>query len=84
MKFIFRADASLTIGSGHVMRCLTLCRALSERGMSSIFICRPLVGDLITYLQVHGVTVLVLPGAASTLEPRPDRHGVDRLGRQRP
>ena len=72
MKFIFRADASLTIGSGHVMRCLTLSRALSERGMSSIFICRPLVGDLITYLQVHGVTVLVLPGAASTLAPRPE------------
>ena len=68
MKAVFRADASLSIGNGHVMRCLTLSRALIDSGMECIFICRPLPGDLIAYLQSHGMTVLVLPGTTTTTQ----------------
>ena len=46
MRIAFRADASLTIGTGHVMRCLTLARELRARGHDCRFLCRDLPGGL--------------------------------------
>jgi UDP-2,4-diacetamido-2,4,6-trideoxy-beta-L-altropyranose hydrolase len=37
----FRVDSGGKIGTGHVMRCLTLARALRDSGAESLFICRP-------------------------------------------
>lgn len=39
MLIVFRADASLAIGSGHVMRCLTLASVLRKRGVAARFVC---------------------------------------------
>ncbi len=49
-----RADASSTLGSGHVMRCLTLAAALRQRGATLLFICRQLPGHLGGRIQQQG------------------------------
>lgn len=58
---MFRADASNDIGTGHVMRCLTLARALAEQGALCNFICRAHDGHLIDFIREQGFAVYVLP-----------------------
>ncbi|MFA7383725.1 MAG: UDP-2,4-diacetamido-2,4,6-trideoxy-beta-L-altropyranose hydrolase [Desulfurivibrionaceae bacterium] len=43
---VIRADADVTIGSGHVMRCLTLAEAMRESGALVVFVCRSRPGNL--------------------------------------
>lgn len=57
---LFRCDASLSIGSGHVMRCRTLARELQRRGAAVCFLCRRQPGDLISLLEQE-FAVLGLP-----------------------
>lgn len=61
MKAIFRVDASLQIGTGHVMRCLTLADALRERGGSCVFICRQHEGHLLDLITQRGHSIAALP-----------------------
>ena len=61
MKFAFRADASLEIGSGHVMRCLALAEALRQKGEDCHFICRGLPGNQIAKIRSIGFPVTRLP-----------------------
>ncbi|WP_153722650.1 UDP-2,4-diacetamido-2,4,6-trideoxy-beta-L-altropyranose hydrolase [Sporosarcina cascadiensis] len=61
MNIVFRTDASIQIGTGHVMRCLTLAKQLQRHGAEVTFICRNLVGNSIAYLQSQNVEVLSLP-----------------------
>lgn len=61
MKVVFRVDASSDIGTGHVMRCLTLAKALNKNGTECHFICREHPGNLIEYVKEHGHQVHVLP-----------------------
>jgi UDP-2,4-diacetamido-2,4,6-trideoxy-beta-L-altropyranose hydrolase len=63
MHIAFRTDASLQIGTGHAMRCLTLADALRERGAQSTFICRPHAGHLLDLIQQRGHTTKVLTPA---------------------
>ena len=58
MKVIFRVDASLEMGTGHVMRCLTLANELKQQNHEIVFICRELTGNLILLIKYP---VLVLP-----------------------
>lgn len=47
MKIFIRVDASLEIGTGHVMRCLTLAAVFKDNGADVEFICRKHEGNLI-------------------------------------
>jgi len=51
MKFAIRADASVKLGAGHIMRCLTLADELTKHGQSCFFICRDLPGNLIFLIK---------------------------------
>ncbi len=53
----FRVDASFEIGSGHVMRCLTLAQALSEAGATCIFMCADLPGNMCNFIKKSGFEV---------------------------
>lgn len=61
MKVAFRVDASVQMGSGHFMRCLTLAETLRERGVDTHFVCREHAGNLIGLLVRKGMPVAVLP-----------------------
>lgn len=54
---VFRADASLEIGTGHVMRCLTLAEALKKQGAECHFLCREHAGHLIDAIEARGFSV---------------------------
>lgn len=67
MKIVFRTDASLQIGTGHVMRCLTLANTLKIAGAQCHFICRELPGNLISLIQQRDFSVRILPPVAEAL-----------------
>ena len=58
-KILIRTDASIQIGTGHVMRCLTLADEL--RGADVIFVCREFAGNLCGYIEEKGYAVHRLP-----------------------
>jgi spore coat polysaccharide biosynthesis predicted glycosyltransferase SpsG len=60
MRIIFRVDASLQMGTGHVMRCLTLAEILKENGANVEFICRKHKGNLIDKIRSNGFNVFEL------------------------
>lgn len=57
MKVAFRTDASLQMGSGHVMRCLTLADALKAQGADCRFISREHPGHLLEVIRQRGYKV---------------------------
>ena len=59
-KVFIRADASVDIGSGHVMRCLILAEELRKNAFDVTFICRELDGNLINHIQSKLFSVIVL------------------------
>lgn len=65
---VFRVDASIQIGSGHVMRCLTLADALVLQGVECHFICREHQGSLIAFITERGYKVHSLSHTHSSRE----------------
>ena len=61
-KICFRVDASFEIGSGHVMRCITLALELREKyDAICYFITRPLNGHLDSLIKEKDFLVFSLP-----------------------
>ncbi len=61
MKICFRADASGNIGTGHVIRCLTLADRLLKQKAQIYFICRELPGNLCNFIKSKKYRVFRLP-----------------------
>lgn len=61
MRIVFRCDASIEMGTGHVMRCLTLADALAGQGAECHFICREHPGHLLDAIQQRGHRAYPLP-----------------------
>ena len=74
---ILRADSGLTIGIGHVMRCLTLADALRVAGMETVFVSRAHAGHVIPTIRARGYQVVILPGNTGQAygdHPKPPPH----------
>ncbi len=63
MRVVFRADASSRVGTGHVMRCVTLAAALRARGVTILFVCREEVGDLRSFIAGQKMAIATLATA---------------------
>lgn len=72
LKIVFRADASIQIGTGHVMRCLTLANELARQGHECHFVCREHPGNL--------GDLIAIQGHALTLLHAPTDHSLDKKG----
>ncbi|MDO6678419.1 UDP-2,4-diacetamido-2,4,6-trideoxy-beta-L-altropyranose hydrolase [Shewanella sp. 4_MG-2023] len=77
MKVVFRVDASIWIGSGHVMRCLVLADALKKMHHDVSFACLPQAGDMIAYIEQRHHQVIKLTAESSPITPISD---TDYLG----
>lgn len=61
MKIIFRTDASLQIGNGHLVRCLNLARSLKKLNVECIFICRNFKNKLFGTIRKESFKLILLP-----------------------
>ena len=68
MRIVFRADASLQMGSGHVMRCLTLAEALKAQGADCHFISREHPGHLLDVIRQRGYKINSLVAPVQTAQ----------------
>ncbi|MDK4736454.1 UDP-2,4-diacetamido-2,4,6-trideoxy-beta-L-altropyranose hydrolase [Rhizobium sp. CNPSo 3490] len=59
-KVLFRADASETMGAGHIMRCLTLADALAVEFIDCVFVCRSIPVSLARRIEASGHSVTVI------------------------
>ena len=66
MNVVFRCDSALFIGSGHVLRCLSLAFYLKSHGHHCIFVSRSFGSDLIDLIRKNGFVVHSLPYSSSS------------------
>ena len=65
VNIVFRADASRIMGTGHVVRCLTMAESLRARGASCVFVSRDHPGNMLSHIQANGFGVRSLPVSPS-------------------
>lgn len=80
MQVVFRTDASNTIGTGHIIRCLNLAHALQENGACILFICRDHEGHLCDQIKEQGFEIHKLPKPRGDFVPNADTAHAAWLG----
>jgi len=70
MQVVFRTDASRAIGSGHMMRCVTLADSLRDGGAEVAFVARAHEGNLNALLRKRGFDVVELSVPPSSQQQR--------------
>lgn len=63
MRIALRADASRTLGLGHLRRCLALAHALAAHGATVLFVTRDLGLDSASMVQADGFRAIGLPAS---------------------
>ncbi len=66
----FRADASIDMATGHIMRCLTLADELKGQGAEITFITRAHPGNMGDVIIKRGYELCLLPAPADTYQVR--------------
>lgn len=74
MKISLRCDASIAIGTGHVMRCLTLARVLRDAGGDCHFITRAHSGHLADRIKAEGYSLTLLGAPQGSAPEGPPSH----------
>lgn len=77
ISLAFRVDSGIKIGSGHLMRCLTLAQAFAQDGHGVRFICRDHQGSMHKKILDYGfeLTLLDMPAVTDVKNPRNLTHG---------
>ncbi len=76
MRVAFRTDSSRQIGTGHLMRCLTLADELARRGHQSLFLCRELPGNIASLARERGheLEMLAAPPSGAQVDETAPAH----------
>ncbi len=69
MRVVFRVDASHQIGTGHVVRCLTLAEELRKHNAECLFLTKDHKGHLLDLIKKTGFSALLLPNSANDYHP---------------
>ena len=72
MRILIRADASVAMGSGHIMRCLTLADRLRAEGASVSFLSRCFPGELSALVRSRGHEALMLTAPEQEYQANPN------------
>ena len=76
MRVLFRADASIEIGTGHVMRCIALATEWrAQSNIEIVFVCRALEGNLCELVEANGFRVIRLPTKNELNQPQANEVG---------
>lgn len=80
-RVIIRTDASTEIGSGHVMRCLTIAHQLKKHDIDVCFMMQEVPGNLIDYVAKQGFSNITSLESADLYII--DHYGIDEVWEQK-
>ncbi|MGB3492762.1 MAG: UDP-2,4-diacetamido-2,4,6-trideoxy-beta-L-altropyranose hydrolase [Elainellaceae cyanobacterium] len=68
MNILIRADASVSVGTGHVMRCLALAQTFVDQGIQVRFAASEMTAALKKRLEAEGLLILMIEAAVGSKE----------------
>ena len=60
MRVVFRVDSSKDIGSGHLVRCLSIAESLIKKGVETLFICRMQNGNFNYLIKKKNIPLKII------------------------